>query len=81
MGTRLEKEKRKGGNIAGSGTLYPPLNINVLPSHPAGVDLTALTGPIENPGFRDLAVKEYGQWLASNVTEGPSKLQFDKRLT
>lgn len=29
---RLEKEKRKGGNVPGAGTPYPPININVLPS-------------------------------------------------
>jgi hypothetical protein len=63
---RLEKEKRIGGNIAGPGTPYPPININVLPSHPAWVDITAPTvgsaeskdvSPLKIPGFRDLLSK------------------------
>lgn len=29
-----EKEKRKGNDIFGGETLYPHININVLPSHP-----------------------------------------------
>lgn len=82
---RLEKEKRKGGNIAGSGTPYPPININVLPSHHAGVDITAPTvgsteskdvSPLKIPGFRDIAVKEYGEWLASNVSDETLKAAF-----
>lgn len=81
---RLEKERRKGGNIAGPGTPYPPININVLPSHPAAVDIMAPTvdsgprdvGPLKIPGFRDIAVKEYGEWLASNVSDETLKAAF-----
>lgn len=84
---RLEKEKRKASNIAGPGTPYPPININVLPSHPPGVDMTAPkptvdsaqsknTGPLKIPGFRDVAVKEYGEWLASNVSDETLKAAF-----
>jgi hypothetical protein len=82
---RLGKEKRKGVNVAGPGAPYPPININVLPSHPAGVDVTAPTvdsagskdmGPLKIPGFRDVAVKEYGEWLASNVSDETLKAAF-----
>ena len=82
---RLEKEKRKGGNIAGLGTPYPPININVLPSYPAGVDITAPTvssaeskdvSLLKIPGFRDVAVKEYGEWLVSNVSDETLKAVF-----
>ncbi|EAW11437.1 uncharacterized protein ACLA_091350 [Aspergillus clavatus NRRL 1] len=66
--------------MSGPRTPYPPININVLPSHPAGVDIPATKttvgsagsknmGPLKIPGFRDIAVREYGEWLASNVSD------------
>lgn len=75
---RLEKERRKGGNFLGAGTPYPPININVLPSQATGLDVAALKlpggsanpndmSPLKIPGFRDVAVKEYGERLASSV--------------
>jgi hypothetical protein len=70
-----QKDKRKPGNILG-GTPYPPININFLPSHSVGLNATAFTttadsrlsnetSPLKIPGFRDVGVKEYGEWLAS----------------
>ena len=38
---RQEKEKRKGGHILGGETPYPPININVYPSHFARLAITA----------------------------------------
>ena len=84
---RLEKDKRKTGNIPGGGTPYPPININVLPSHSPGLEVTASnavadpsgpkeTCPLKIPGFRDLAVKEYGEWLASTVSDDKLKAAF-----
>ncbi|KAI2791663.1 hypothetical protein POX_c04529 [Penicillium oxalicum] len=86
---RLEKKKRKGGNILAAEAPYPPININVLPSqsHPSGKDITAPKvalettslkdiGPLHMPGFRDVAVKEYGEWLASSVEDDNLKAAF-----
>lgn len=84
---RLEKDKRKGGNILGGGTPYPSININVLPSHLTGLDTTAPKaavdsaglkdlGPLKIPGFKDVAVKEYGEWLASSVSDDTLKAAF-----
>jgi hypothetical protein len=79
---RLGKENREGVNVAGPGA---PININVLPSHPAGIDVTAPTvdsagskdmSLLKIPGFRDVAVKEYGEWLASNVSDETLKAAF-----
>lgn len=72
---RLEKINRKTGHIPGDGSPYLPININVLSSHTPRLDVTASnaaanqsgskeTGPLKIPGFRDVAVKEYGEWLA-----------------
>jgi hypothetical protein len=83
---RLEKDKRKSGNIPGS-TPYPPININVLPSQPTGIDLTSSNmaahsrgseemSPLKIPGFRDIAVKEYGKWLVSTVSDDTLKAAF-----
>ena len=82
---RLEKEKRKGGNIASLGTPYPPININVLLSHPTRVDIIALTvssaeskdvSLLKIPGFRDVTIKEYSEWLISNVSDETLKATF-----
>jgi len=83
---RQEKDKGKTGNILG-GTSYPPININVLPSHTAGWDVTASSAiadpsvskercPLRIPGFRDVAVKEYGEWLASTVSDDTLEAVF-----
>jgi hypothetical protein len=32
--------------------------------------------PLKIPGFRDIAVKEYGEWLASNVSDEILKAAF-----
>jgi hypothetical protein len=82
---RQEKEKRKGGNILGSGSPYPPININFNPIHPTGLgsatpgDASAglrVVGPLNIPGLKDVAVKEYGEWLASNVSDDALKAGF-----
>lgn len=83
---RQEKDKSKSGNVLGV-TPYPPININVLPSHSVGLDTTASsatadpsvskeTSPLKIPGFRDVAVKEYGEWLASTVSDDTLKAAF-----
>ncbi|KAI3097654.1 hypothetical protein CBS147333_9296 [Penicillium roqueforti] len=65
---RLEKSHRKGGHIIGNGVPYPPININVLPSQSSvsGSDISAAqavdlksSSPLEIPGSRDEAVREY----------------------
>lgn len=38
---KQEKEKRKGYNVLGGKTPYPPININVHPSHSPGLTTTA----------------------------------------
>jgi hypothetical protein len=69
---QLEKNNRKTDQISGTNKLYPPININVLPSHPPGLDATASnvvadpsgskkTCPLKIPGYRDVTVKEYGE--------------------
>lgn len=84
---RQEKEKRKGSNILGAGMPYPPININVLSSDPSRLDITAPAAsggsfnpkdisPLKIPGLRDVAVKEYGEWLASSVSDDTLKTAF-----
>lgn len=86
---RLEKGKRKGENILATGAPYPPININVLPSqsHPSGTEIMVPKegvqsarskdiGSLHIPGFRDVAVKEYGEWLASSVEDDALKAAF-----
>lgn len=84
---RLEKGKRKGGNVLEGGTPYPPININILPSHYTRLDVTAPKtpggssnpkdmDPLKIPGFRDVAVKEYGEWLALSVSNDTLKATF-----
>ncbi|KAJ5300282.1 hypothetical protein N7508_007525 [Penicillium antarcticum] len=83
---RQENSSRKGGHFIGNGVPYPPININVLLSQSsapgidisgaqAAADLTSLS-PLEIPGPRDEAVKEYGEWQVSNVTDDPLKAAF-----
>lgn len=61
---------------------HSPININV---HPPGVATTAsaveAAGPkpvssLKIPGLKDVAVKEYGEWLASNVSDDTLKAAF-----
>lgn len=83
---RLEKKNRKGGNIVENGAPYPPININVLPSQSSatGLDISAAQpaadvkglSPLDIPGPRDEAVKEYGEWQVSNVTDDTLKAAF-----
>lgn len=82
---KQEKEKRKGCNVFSGETPYPPININVHPSHSPGLTTTApavdsavLKGVVslKIPGFKDVAVKEYGEWLASNVSNDTLKAGF-----
>lgn len=79
---KQEKEKRKGCNILGGETPYPPININVHPSHSPGLTTTAPTIDLKGvvslniPGFKDIAVKEYSEWLASNVSNDTLKAGF-----
>jgi hypothetical protein len=79
---REERDKRKGGNILGGQMSHSPININV---HPPGVATTALAveaagpkpvGSLKIPGLKDVAVKEYGEWLASNVSDDTLKAGF-----
>ncbi|KAI2758251.1 hypothetical protein DTO006G1_6767 [Penicillium roqueforti] len=82
---RLEKSHRKGGHIIGNGVPYPPININVLPSQSSvsGSDISAAqavdlksSSPLEIPGSRDEAVREYSEWQVSNVTDDTLKAAF-----
>lgn len=83
---RLERDKRKGGSSLLPGVPYPPININVLPSQSptSGLDVSGanvavdlkIMGTLEIPGPRDVAVKEYGEWQESNVTNDTLKAAF-----
>ncbi|KAJ9485144.1 hypothetical protein VN97_g8221 [Penicillium thymicola] len=83
---RLERDKRKGGNSLGSGLPYPPININVLPSQSLASGLGASDAnevvdsksmsPLDIPGPRDVAVKEYSEWQESNVINDSLKAAF-----
>lgn len=82
---RHEKEKRKDGNAFGDRGPYQPININVHPSSPTGLALTTpadataelrAMNPLNIPGFKDVAVKEYGEWLTSNVCDDTLKDGF-----
>ncbi|CAI7627778.1 unnamed protein product [Penicillium glandicola] len=48
---------------------YPPININVA-ADPKGLS------PLDIPGPRDDAVKEYSEWQVSNVTDDTLKAAF-----
>lgn len=82
---RQEKENRKGGKILSGEPPYPPININVHSSQPPQLPTTAPsaglatpkdTDSLNIPGFKDIAVKEYGEWLASNVSDDSLKAAF-----
>ncbi|CAG8091831.1 unnamed protein product [Penicillium nalgiovense] len=75
-----------GSRITGAGSAYPPININVSSSQsaPHGLDVSATKAadnsqtlsPLEIPGLRDVAVKEYGEWQVSNVENDSLKSAF-----
>ncbi|KAJ5206808.1 hypothetical protein N7491_002559 [Penicillium cf. griseofulvum] len=82
---RQEKDNRKGGHVTRNGAPYPAININVLPSQSStsaaaqvSADFQSIQspGPLEIPGPRDEAVKEYGEWQVSNVTDDTLKAAF-----
>lgn len=82
---KLERGKGKGGHNTGTGVPYPPININVLSSSSTlGQDISTATPAVdlntvsllEVPGPRDEAVKEYGEWQASNVNDDILKVAF-----
>jgi hypothetical protein len=82
---RQGKNNRKGGHVTGNGAPYPAININVLPSQSStsaaaqvSADFQSMQspGPLEIPGPRDEAVKEYGEWQVSNVTDDTLKAAF-----
>ncbi|KAJ5346233.1 hypothetical protein N7452_004237 [Penicillium brevicompactum] len=84
-----EKEKRKGGNILGGETLYPPININVHLSQSPGlvttapaVDSVGLKGVVslKIPGFKDVAVQESASGLHQMYPMILSWLNYDKRV-
>lgn len=75
---RFERDKRKGGNFLGQGATYPPIKINSLlsQSFASGLDVSGVNKGVDSnsicrldvPGPRDVALKEYGEWQESNVT-------------
>ncbi|CAI7631886.1 unnamed protein product [Penicillium viridicatum] len=83
---RLGRDKHKGSHITGAGPAYPPININVSSSQsaPYGLDVSApkaadnsqTLSPLEIPGLRDVAVKEYSEWQVSNVENDSLKSAF-----
>ncbi|KAI3053189.1 hypothetical protein CBS147353_11511 [Aspergillus niger] len=80
---RLEKQK-KGGQNAHGGTMWPPININVLPSqssHPSQMNsnasLSVSCGPIDIPGPLDTAIDEDTAWQKSRVSRDSFKEQID----
>ncbi|CAG8255666.1 unnamed protein product [Penicillium olsonii] len=83
---RLGRDKRKGGHITGAGSAYPPININVSTSQsaPHGLDISdpkaadnlQPLSPLDIPGLRDVAVKDYGEWQMSNVENDALKNAF-----
>lgn len=84
---RLDRDKYKGGNGLRQGVPYPPISIlNVVPSQPSAQRLHTSTSktaidsnpmsPLEIPGPRDAAVKEYGEWQVSNVDNDTLKTAF-----
>jgi hypothetical protein len=83
---KLERDKRKGNHNTGTRSLYPPININVSSSQsaPHNLDVSAPKAaenlqnlsPLDIPGLRDVAVKEYGEWQVSNVKNDTLKTTF-----
>ena len=85
---RVERQKCKRGNVLEAGASCPPISIKVLSSQsPPGLNTAAPkpgvdsaspkdVSPLKIPGFRDVAVKEYGEWLASSVSDDALKAAF-----
>ncbi|KAJ5630925.1 uncharacterized protein N7484_011025 [Penicillium longicatenatum] len=86
---KLEKHGRKGKHVIENGLPYPPISItnNVLPPHSSATESETATpqkadshltasSPLDIPGPRDEAVKEYSMWQMSNVTDGTLKASF-----
>ncbi|CAG8089937.1 unnamed protein product [Penicillium nalgiovense] len=78
---REEKNKRNGGNILGSQMSHSPININVHPGVATTASAVEAAGPkhvssLKIPGLKDVAVKEYSEWLASNVSDDTLKTAF-----
>ncbi|KAK9612677.1 hypothetical protein V6Z94_010212 [Aspergillus fumigatus] len=80
----LEKQK-KGPQNAQGGTMWPPININVLPSHSSHPSQmtsvpspsTSRGGPIDIPEPLDIAIDEYTTWQKSRVSRDSFKEQMD----
>lgn len=83
---RLGRDKHKGSHITGARSAYPPININVSSSQsaphrldvsaPRAADNSQTLSPLEIPGLRDVAVKEYSEWQVSNVKNDSLKSAF-----
>jgi len=86
---KLEKHGRKGKQVIENGLPYPPINItnNVLSPNSSAIESETATpqkadshltasSPLDIPGPRDEAVKEYSMWQMSNVTDGTLKASF-----
>lgn len=83
---RLEKGKRKGGPVLRPGVPYPPINITVLSSQSSAPEMETsaskmagdpiITSPLDIPGPRDIAVKEYGEWQQPNIADDDLKAAF-----
>ena len=64
-----EEEQKKGGQNTQDRTMWPPININVLPSQPShpsqmysNASPSVSCGPIDIPGPLDTAIDEYTAW-------------------
>jgi hypothetical protein len=80
--------KSNSGNML-RGNPNPLINIfNVVPSHFPEMDTMAFKmgshsaqkdmRPLNIPGYRDLAVKEYSEWLARSVSDDSLKAEFQQ---
>jgi hypothetical protein len=79
--SREGKNKRNGGNILGSQMSHSPININVHPGVATTASVVEAAGPehvssLKIPGLKDVAVKEYSEWLVSNVSDDTLKAAF-----
>ena len=85
---RFERRKKSSDNPT-TGSIYPPININVLPAQsrvsmptPAGNDVTLSTpsqiDSIVIPGLLDIAVNDYIIWHQSRVSSEAFKENIQK---
>ncbi|KAJ5806676.1 uncharacterized protein N7503_004278 [Penicillium pulvis] len=81
----LETHKDVPGEVRDELYLEEQQSINFNTTHPTGLgsvtpgDASAglrVMGPLNIPGLKDVAVKEYGEWLASNVSDDALKAEF-----